>query len=243
VNKSDAVFSARDGKIYYAIGAIKGVGQAVAEHIVEARGDRPFADLADFATRVDPRIINRRTLETLVNAGAFDDLAPRREQAFAAIDAIIGTAQRVSADKSDGIVDMFAADKPEPIVLTQNMAPWSLTERLERERSAIGFHVSAHPLDEYAVHFERMRIRLWSDFERGIKEHGDRAAKLAGTVSVRSDRRTKKGTPMLSMTLSDPSGSYDVIAFSEQVVQFGPVLSVVAFDRTELSSTRGRGPK
>src|SRR6185437_7306833 len=85
VNKSDAVFSARDGKIYYAIGAIKGVGQAVAEHIVEARGDRPFADLADFATRVDPRIINRRTLETLVNAGAFDDLAPRREQAFAAI--------------------------------------------------------------------------------------------------------------------------------------------------------------
>jgi DNA polymerase-3 subunit alpha len=226
VNKSDAVFSARDGKIYYAIGAIKGVGQAVAEHIVEARGDRPFADLADFATRVDPRIINRRTLETLVNAGAFDDLAPRREQAFAAIDAIIGTAQRVSADKSDGIVDMFAADKPEPIVLTQNMAPWSLTERLERERSAIGFHVSAHPLDEYAVHFERMRIRLWSDFERGIKEHGDRAAKLAGTVSVRSDRRTKKGTPMLSMTLSDPSGSYDVIAFSEQVVQFGPVLSV-----------------
>ena len=72
VNTSEAVFSARDGKIFYAIGAIKGVGQAVAEHIVEARGDTPFRDLADFATRVDPRIINKRTLETLVNAGAFD---------------------------------------------------------------------------------------------------------------------------------------------------------------------------
>ncbi|HVW93093.1 MAG TPA: DNA polymerase III subunit alpha [Devosia sp.] len=226
INRSDAVFNARDGKIFYAIGAIKGVGQAVAEHIVAARGDRPFADLADFATRVDPRIINRRTLETLVNAGAFDDLVPRREQAFAAIDAIIGTAQRISADKSDGITDMFAADTPEPIVLAQNIAPWSLTERLERERSAIGFHVSAHPLDEYAPHFERLRVTSWADFERAIRERGASAGRLAGTVSVRSDRRTRKGAPMLSMTLSDPSGSFDVIAFSEQVMQFGPVLSV-----------------
>src|SRR6185369_1108189 len=74
VNTSDAVFNGRDGKIFYAIGAIKGVGQAVAEHIVAARGNRPFRDLADFASRVDPRIINKRTLETLINAGAFDDL-------------------------------------------------------------------------------------------------------------------------------------------------------------------------
>jgi len=226
VNQSDAVFSARDGKIFYAIGAIKGVGQAVAEHIVAARGDKPFADLADFAARLDPRIINRRTLETLVNAGAFDDLVPRREQASAAIDAVIGTAQRISADKSDGIVDMFAADVPEPIALTQNIAPWTLTERLERERLAIGFHVSAHPLDEYAAQFERLKVTAWADFERAIKEHGATAGRIAGTISVRNDRRTKKGTPMLSMTLSDPSGSYDVIAFSEQVTQYGPVLSV-----------------
>ena len=226
VNLSEAVFTARDGKIYYAIGAIKGVGQAVAEHIVAARGSRPFSDLADFASRVDPRIINRRTLETLVNAGAFDDIVPRREQAFMAIDAIVGTAQRLSADKSDGIMDMFAADTPEPIMLTQNVAPWSLTERLERERSAIGFHVSAHPLDEYAPHFERLKVMPWGEFEREIKEHGASAGRVAGTISMRNDRRTKKGTPMLSMTLSDPSGSYDVIAFSEQVAQFGPMLAV-----------------
>ena len=226
VNQSDAVFSARGGKIYYAIGAIKGVGQAVAEHIVAARGDRPFVDLADFAARVDPRIINRRTLETLVNAGAFDDLTPRREQAFAAIDAIIGTAQRLSADKSDGIVDMFASDKPEPILLTQNVAPWTLNERLERERSAIGFHVSAHPLDEYAAHFERLKVMPWAEFEKAIKERGATAGRIAGTIAARSDRRTKKGAPMLSMTLSDPSGSFDIIAFSEQVMQFSPVLTV-----------------
>src|SRR5690606_20069048 len=110
-------------------------------------------------TRVDPRIVNRRTLETLVNAGAFDQLVPRREQAFAAIDAVIAVAQRTSANAEDGIVDMFASDQPEPIVLTQNYTPWSLGERLDREASAIGFHLSGHPLDHYKSLFERLKVK------------------------------------------------------------------------------------
>src|SRR5690606_32868844 len=190
LNTSDAVFTARDGKIFYAIGAIKGVGQAVAEHIVEARGDRPFKDLADFATRVDSRIINKRTLETLVNAGAFDCLVPRREQAFAAIDMIVATAQRTHDNAADGIMDMFASDEPEPIRLVQNFEPWGLGERLERERAAIGFHISAHPLDDYAGLFEAMKVIPYARFEHEVKE-GDRSAgKLAGTIATRSDRRT-----------------------------------------------------
>jgi DNA polymerase-3 subunit alpha len=223
VNRSDDVFTARDGKIFYAIGAVKGVGQAVAEHIVEARGNKPFHDLADFATRVDPRIINRRTLETLVNAGAFDLLVPRREQAFAAIDAVVATAQRTNANAADGIMDMFASDQPEPIVLTANVGAWLPAERLERERSAIGFHLSGHPLDQYAELFDRLRVQSWVDFERAVKD-GARAGRLAGTISSRNDRRTRKGTPMAVMTLSDPSGSYECIAFSEQLTQFGDIL-------------------
>ncbi|HVY52081.1 MAG TPA: DNA polymerase III subunit alpha, partial [Devosia sp.] len=224
VNTSEAVFSARDGKIFYAIGAIKGVGQAVAEHIVAARGNQPFRDLADFATRVDPRIINKRTLETLVNAGAFDCLVPRREQAFAAIDAIIATAQRTSADKSDGIMDMFAADTPEPIRLPQNVPPWDLAQRLERERAAIGFHISAHPLDDYQSLFESMKIIPYARFEHGVREGELSAGRLAGTIATRADRRTKKGTPMISLSLSDPSGSYEVIGFSEAVEAYGRIL-------------------
>ena len=224
VNTSDSVFTARDGKIFYAIGAIKGVGQAVAEHIVEARGTTPFRDLADFATRVDPRIINKRTLETLINAGAFDCLVPRREQAFASVDQIVATAQRTASDQTDGIMDMFASDTPEPIRLTQNVTPWPLAERLERERSAIGFHISAHPLDDYTGLFESMRIMPYVRFEHGVKEGNLSAGRLAGTIATRADRRTKKGTPMLSLTLSDPSGSYEVIGFSEAVEQYGKIL-------------------
>ncbi|MBI4922580.1 MAG: DNA polymerase III subunit alpha [Devosia nanyangense] len=224
VNTSEATFSARDGKIFYAIGAIKGVGQAVAEHIVSARGTKPFADLADFATRVDPRIINKRTLETLVNAGAFDCLVPKREQAFAAIDSVVATAQRTNANASDGIADMFAADVPEPIRLTQNVEPWNLAERLERERGAIGFHISAHPLDDYAGLFEGLKIIPYARFEHAVKEGDISAGRLAGTIATRADRRTKKGTPMLSLSLSDPSGSYEVVGFSEAVEQYGKIL-------------------
>jgi DNA polymerase-3 subunit alpha len=226
VNRSDAEFTARDGKIFYAIGAVKGVGQAVAEHIVAARGNKPFADLADFATRVDPRIINRRTLETLVNAGAFDLLVPRREQAFAAIDAVVATAQRTSANEQDGIMDMFASDRPEPIVLTQNYTPWLPPERLEREHGAIGFHLSGHPLDQYKELFQRLRVTPWLDFERAVKEDGTGAGRLAGTIGTRNDRRTRKGTPMAIMTLSDASGSFEMIAFSEQLEQYRDVLKV-----------------
>jgi DNA polymerase-3 subunit alpha len=224
VNNSEAVFSARDGKIFYAIGAIKGVGTAVAEHIVAARGDTPFKDLADFATRVDPRIINKRTLETLVNAGAFDCLVPKREQAFAAIDMVVATAQRTNDNAADGIMDMFASDTPEPIRLTANFEPWSLGDRLERERNAIGFHISAHPLDDYAGLFESMKIMPYARFEHGVKEGDLSAGRLAGTIATRADRRTKKGTPMLSLSLSDPSGSYEVVGFSEQVAAYGAIL-------------------
>jgi len=224
VNRSEAVFSVKDDKVYYALSAVKGVGRQVAEHIVEARAGRPFADLADFASRIDPRIVNKRTLETLMNAGAFDALVPRREQAFAVIDAIIGTAQRTATDRNDGIMDMFAADTPEPIRLPPGVPAWTVAERADRELAAIGFHLSAHPLDAYSDLFERLRVQRWSDFERAVKEANASAGRLAGTIASRQDRRTRKGTPMMILTLSDQSGSYECIAFSEQITQFGALL-------------------
>jgi DNA polymerase III subunit alpha len=225
VNRSEAVFTTHDGKVFYAIGAIKGVGQAVAEHIEAARGGRPFSDLGDFAARVDARIINRRTLEALVNAGALDQLVDRREQAFAAIDAIIATAQRTVANASDGIVDLFASDRPEPIRLSQAVPHWPPADRLAREHAAIGFHLSGHPLDQYAELFERMRVRTWADFERGVKDGHLSAGRIAGTIASRTDRRTKKGAPMAIVALSDASGGYECLVFAEQLGAYGTMLT------------------
>ena len=224
INESEINFSVKDDKIFYSLCAVKGVGRHVAEHVVETRGDTPFADFVDFATRIDPKVINRRTLETLVNAGAFDCLEERREKVFAVIDAILGTAQRTQANLADGIVDMFSADTPQAIPLPEHVTPWPLAERLEREFSAIGFHLSGHPLDEYADLFERLRVQRWADFERAVKEGGVGAGRLAGTVAVRMNRRTRRGAPMAIITLSDPTGSFECLVFSEQIAQFDEVL-------------------
>ncbi|MBE7731597.1 DNA polymerase III subunit alpha [Devosia faecipullorum] len=223
VNQSEVVFSVKQDRIHYGLSAVKGVGRAMAEHIVEVRGDTPFKDLGDFARRVDPRVLNKRTLETLVNAGAFDGLAPRREVAFAAVETIIGTAQALTADRSSGQVSMFDSVEEEPFRLPTSVPVWNSTERADRELSAIGFHLSAHPLDAYADLFEKVRVQRWSDFERAVKD-GAGAGRLAGTISSRNDRRTRKGTPMMILTLSDQSGTFECIAFSEQINEFGAIL-------------------
>ena len=220
INRSEVNFSVRDGRILYSLCAVKGVGRNVAEHIVEIRGDRPFNDLADFASRIDPKIINKRTLETLINAGAFDLLNKRRERLVEVIDTIVNTAQRETSGRADGIVDMFAASQPQAIVPPEHVAPWSLTERLAREHAAIGFYLSAHPLDEYSELFEKLRVQQWSNFERAAR-NGAVAGRLAGTLISRQDRRTRKGSTMAIMMFSDPSGSFECIAFSEQISDFG----------------------
>src|SRR4029078_7997097 len=111
-----------------------------------------------------------------------------------------------------------------PIRRTQTMTPWNFAERLERERAAIGFHISAHPLDDYQGLFESMKIMPYAKFEHGVREGELSAGRLAGTIATRADRRTRKGTPMLSLSLSDPTGSYQRRGFSEQVQAFGALL-------------------
>ncbi|MDF2798371.1 MAG: polymerase subunit alpha, partial [Devosia sp.] len=223
VNKSEVVFAVKNDRIHYGLSAVKGVGRAMAEHIVKVRGDEPFKDLGDFARRVDPRVLNKRTLETLVNAGAFDELVPRREVAFVAMDSVIGTAQALTSERNEGQWNMFDSGEPEPFRLPTGVPAWNSTERADRELSAIGFHLSAHPLDAYSDLFEKLRVQRWGDFERAVKD-GASAGRLAGTIASRQDRRTRKGTPMMILTLSDQTGTFECIAFSEQINEFGSVL-------------------
>jgi DNA polymerase-3 subunit alpha len=135
----------------------------------------------------------------------------------------MGVAQSLTAERNEGQWNMFDSGEPEPIKLPAGVPAWTTTERADRELSAIGFHLSAHPLDAYADLFERMRVQKWTDFERAVKD-GASAGRLAGTIASRQDRRTRKGTPMMILTLSDQSGSYECIAFSEQINDFGAVL-------------------
>ncbi len=223
VNRSHVDFTVVDKKIHYSLCAVKGVGRQVAEHIVEARGHKPFTDLADFSGRIDPKFISRRTLEALVNAGAFDALVPHREQAAAAVESIVGTAQRSASNRQNGILDMFEVEKPQTIVLNPDFKRWTNVERLEFEHAAIGFHLSGHPLDDYADLLNQHSIQTWRELEADAKEE-TKAGKVAATVVARQNRRTKKGTPMAVLTLSDPTGNFECLMFSEQIAKYGDML-------------------
>ncbi|NOZ33409.1 MAG: DNA polymerase III subunit alpha [Alphaproteobacteria bacterium] len=223
INRSEAVFAVHGDAIHYGLCALKGVGRAVADHIVSTRGAVKFTSLADFASRIDPRLVNRRALEALVNAGAFDQIVASREQVFGAVDAIVATANRAATGRTEGSVDMFDAGEPDPIRLAADAEPWSASERLAREFSAIGFYLSAHPLDEFADLFEPLGVLRWVDFELAVRD-GTSHGKLAATIVSRVDRKTRRGSTITILELSDSSGSFECVAFSEQVAKFGEVL-------------------
>ena len=222
INESAAEFVVKDGAIIYSMAAIKGVGHPAAEHIMEVRGDKPFKDLADFAKRISPRVLNKRTIENLAAAGTFDVLNPNRAQVVASIDVIMGEATSHARDSSSGQGGLFGEEEAAPLPLP-NMRPWTSEEKLQREYSAIGFYLSAHPLDEYIPQLEKMRIQLWAQFEAAVKQ-GASAGRLAGTITGRQERKTKTGNSMGIINISDPTGQYEAVLFSEALHRFRDAL-------------------
>jgi DNA polymerase III subunit alpha len=223
INRSGVEFEVDGDTIRYALAALRGVGRQAVEGIVAARGERPFADLADFARRINPRAVNKRVLESLVAAGAFDAMEANRARVFAAVDTVLATAQRAHDNATLGQSELFGgAAAAEPIILAA-VEPWLPAERLQREYDAVGFFLSGHPLDDYAAALKRLRVQPWSDFSRAVKA-GASAGRVAGTVVSRTERRTKNGTKMGIIGLSDPSGHYEAVLFTEGLAQYRDLL-------------------
>jgi DNA polymerase-3 subunit alpha len=223
INRSGIEFDVEGNTIHYALAALRGVGRQAVESIVAARGGRPFADLADFARRINPRAVNKRVLESLVAAGAFDAIEKNRARALAAVDTILATAQRAHEDAAVGQSELFGgAAAPVPIVLPA-IENWLPAERLQREYDAVGFFLSGHPLDDYAAALKRLRVQSWSEFTRAVKA-GAGAGRVAGTVVARTERRTKNGTKMGIIGLSDSSGHYEAVLFAEGLAQYRDLL-------------------
>jgi DNA polymerase III subunit alpha len=243
INRSGVVFDVDGNIIHYALAALKGVGRQAVETIVGARGDRPFRDLSDFARRINPRAVNKRVLESLAAAGAFDALEGDRARAVAAVDAVLAMAQRCHEDASLGQNELFGgagASEPLPIPQTQ---PWLPAEKLQKEFDAIGFFLTGHPLDEYAGALKRLRLQLWTDFARAVKA-GATAGKVAATVVSRTERRTRTGGRMGIVGLSDPSGHYEAVIFAEGLQQYRDLLepggAVLLFLSAELQGEEVR---
>ncbi len=223
INRSSVAFEVDGNTIFYALAALRGVGRQAVESIIAARGEKPFADLGDFGRRVNPKSINKRVLESLAASGAFDCIEPNRARAYAAVDTLLATAQRTQDDAARGQSELFrGAAAPAPLAAS-TLEPWLPAERLQREYEAVGFFLSGHPLDDYAAALKRLRVQSWAEFARAVK-NGSGAGRVAGTVVARTERRTKNGSKMGIIGLSDPSGHYEVVLFAEGLAQYRDLL-------------------
>jgi DNA polymerase III subunit alpha len=219
--------------IRYALSAIKGVGESHARALAAINAtteifavDQPakpaFRDISDFAAKLNPREINKRTLESLAAAGAFDELESCRARVYAAAESILAAAHRREEERLAGQTVLFGGESAGAVPLPK-VEPWPLNERLRREFDSVGFFLSGHPLDAYAAILVRLRVQPWAEFVRAVKQ-GASAGRLAATVLDRYERRTKSGAKMGIVQLSDPSGQYEAILFQEGLNQYRDLL-------------------
>src|SRR5215475_4372343 len=222
INRSGVDFDVAGNTIRYALAALKGVGRAAIESIVAVR-DRPFRDFGDFARRINARAVNKRVLESVVAAGAFDELERERARAMAAIDVMLATAQRTQAAAASGQTELFGDSVASEPMKIPDVPGWLPAERLQREYDAVGFFLTGHPLDDYAGLLDSMQVQSWAAFSRAVKA-GVTAGRVAATVVSRAERRTKTGNKMGIVGLSDPSGQYEAVIFAEGLQQYRDLL-------------------
>ncbi len=217
VNVSAVQFSVAGDTIRFGLAAIKNVGEAAMESILATRKqDGPFRSLEDFCARVDLRLVNRRVLESLIKAGAFDSLGLPRAHLMAGVDTALETGQRQQREKAEGQASFFdllptpvAAPKAEPIAL---VAEWDSDQRLEFEKEVLGFYISGHPLARYASMVESFGITSTSEI--AAKSAGARVL-LFGQVAALKETATKSGSRMAFVTLEDMVGTVEVTVFPE----------------------------
>jgi len=226
VNRSSVDFTVQDGVVQYSLAALKNVGKAAVEHIVAVRAEGgPFTSDGDFARRVDPHHINRRALESLIKAGAFDDLNRNRAALAAGIEVILATANRAASDAALGQNNLFGGSNEGGAEMAlPAVEPWMTMDMLAAEFEAVGFYLSGHPLDDYMPSLARIGIDTYTAFHDKVLRKGATAARLAGTVVHRLERRSKSGNRFAFVGLSDPSGQYECICFSDTLAQYRDLL-------------------
>jgi DNA polymerase-3 subunit alpha len=211
INVCSSDFEVEDGAVLYALGAIRNVGQAAVEHVVQVRKEGgPFIDIFDFVERVDPRQINRRALEGLARAGAFDAIHPNRAQIVAASEMLVAHSQSLAADRASAQVSLFGEQSEASRPRLPRTETWSQTERLDEELAAVGFYLSGHPLEDMMELLRRRRTLSLAD-AMAAAENGAEAFRMAGMVRRRQERAQASGDRFAFVSLSDPTGEYEVM--------------------------------
>jgi DNA polymerase-3 subunit alpha len=221
INASRADFAVEGEAVRYALGALKGVGEKAMEALVaEREANGPFASLDDFAARIDPRLLNRRQIESLAGAGAFDPIAPDRAAVYAAAETILAHAATAADQRESGQGGLFGGEAHKglaPIRLPRD-ASWTLAQRMAAEHDSFGFYFSAHPVDSQRHLLAAHKVKSFAELSSiPLPADGSRSTSvIAGLVEEARWRTSAKGRRYLMATLSDSSGQYVATAFDDE---------------------------
>ncbi len=224
INKSDAYFSVeKQGETYmvrYALGALKGVGAtAMQEAVRERKAQGDYTDIFDFAGRLDSKIVNKRHMESLSMAGAFDSVYPNRHEL---LENAIWLA-RYSAQQADerdssqvNLFDVLGDDKKTTLPILQKFAEWPVSEKLQHEYEALGLYLSGHPLESHTRDLKDLRVIFSNELEEKVSEK-DQKIRVAGIVTATS-HRSVENRRFAYVQLSDPTGAVEIALFDENLI-------------------------
>lgn len=221
VNRSGVGFTVEqlpDGEwaVRYALAAVKNVGAGAMEGLVQAReAGGPFKDLADFAGRLDTGLVNKRLIENLVRAGGFDSLSDNRAQMLGGAETILRHLQAGAEARNSDQHALFGGEAERPELKLPSVEDWRPMERLSQEFAAIGFYLSAHPLDAYAATLDAQGVIRAQDLEDLTPDDCRKPLRMAGTLVSKRERVGKNGNKYAFVELSDATGAFEAVMFSE----------------------------
>ncbi|WP_114951686.1 DNA polymerase III subunit alpha [Sphingosinicella terrae] len=230
INASEAEFSVEKAQtekgeglaVRYALGALKGVGERAMELLVEERrANGPFRSLDDFAGRIDPRLLNRRQIESLAGGGAFDDIS-ERSAVFAAAETILAAASSAADARESGQGGLFGEGPANVVPIRMPVSEtWTLAQRMAQEKESFGFYFSAHPVDNYRHLVEAHGARSFAQLCAlpASAEGGRSGAVMAALVEDTRWRTSARGRRYMMATLSDPSGQFEASIFDDPVAE------------------------
>ena len=217
INQSSSTFTVHENSIRFGLGAVKGVGLAALDSIVDVRREKPFESLYDFCERADSRKVNKKVIEALIKCGAFDSLPGHRAQELAALEHAMEVGQKIQREREQGQESLFETAE----IISNNghgyqqlpaLEEWPEKIRLGFEKEALGFYITGHPM----ARFESAVKRFATCDAAGLAERNDREeVVVCGIVAAIKELNTKKGERMAFVSLEDLSGFVEVVVFPE----------------------------
>lgn len=217
INTSQANFSIENGEILYALGAVKNVGVRAMSSLVEIRNEiGRFSNIYEVFEKVGPKHLNKRAVENLAKAGAFDEMEPNRARIVESADQLMSHAAATNNESDANQMGLFGESATPPRAPLPIIKPYSAQDKLSHEFAAMGLFLSGHPLDDIMPELTKRKTVLYNQVPENLPT-GEGVFRMAGVIRASKERPARKGGKFAWVTLSDPTGEYEVFVKPEDL--------------------------